>query len=231
MPKPSEIIDMAASCMNDSAQEVYTDAAVLPYLNMAMRELQELFQLNNIPVTDAMPDFVLDVAPNISRIAFTGTIPTLPTDLKEIRQMWESDDGTNVFIPMTRKDFIPHNLEGITRNSFIIWSWISDEVRLLPCQVAKDIKLDYIRNLFALPILIGSIDVNIPIEGAFSFLGYRTASLAALYIGENKGRSDELDGDAGGALDRSLGISAKSRQQITTRRRPFMASFKRRRIW
>src|SRR5258706_1115059 len=161
MPKPSEVIDMAASLMNDSAQAIYTDAAVLPYLNMAMDELQELFQLNNIPVTDSQSG-ILDVGVGIDRIAFTGTVPALPPDLREIRQMWESDDGTSVFIPMTRKDFIPHNLEGITRNSFIIWTWISDEVKLLPCLVAKDLKFDYIRKLFNLPIQIGSVDVNIP---------------------------------------------------------------------
>ena len=228
MPKPSEIIGMAASLMNDTAQSIYTDATVLPYLNMAMDELQELFQLNNIPVTDTTSG-ILDVTAGVSRIAFINTNPTLPPDLKEIREMWESDDGTNIFIPMSRKDFIPHNLEGVTRNSFGIWAWNSDEVKLLPCLGNKDLKLDYIRKLFNLPVLIGSIDVDIPIEGAKSFLGYRTGSLCAEFIGENKTRAQSLDGDATFALDRSLGISAKSRQSITTRRRPFMASFKRRR--
>ena len=43
MPKPSEIIDMVASLQNDTAQSDYTDAAVLPYMNMALRDLQEKF--------------------------------------------------------------------------------------------------------------------------------------------------------------------------------------------
>ena len=38
---------MAASLQNDTAQSDYTDNAVLPYVNMAMNELQELFEQNN----------------------------------------------------------------------------------------------------------------------------------------------------------------------------------------
>ena len=54
MPKPSEIVSSVASLMNDTAQTLYTNAAVLPYLNLALDDLQEIFQHNNVPVTNEM---------------------------------------------------------------------------------------------------------------------------------------------------------------------------------
>lgn len=230
MSKPSEIIDMSASLMNDSAQELYTDAACLPYLNMALDELQELYELNNIPVTDSISG-VLDVPISTSRIAYIGTLPTLPPDLIEIKELWESDDGTGQFIPMRKKGFIPHSLEGTERSSFGIWSWISNEIRLLPCTVPKDLKLDYIRTLFLTPLLITQVDIDIPIKGIKSYLGYRTGGLCAQFIGENQSRADKLNGFAVDALDRALGINVKGKQSITTRRRPFQAGWKARRVW
>ena len=228
--KPSEIIDMSASLMNDTAQSLYTDATCLPYLNMALDELQELYELNNIPITDAVSS-VLDVPIATIRIAYIGTLPTLPPDLIEIRQLWESDDGTDQFIPMAKKDFIPHNLEGIQRSSFGIWSWIGNEIRLLPCVTIKNLKLDYIRTLFLTPLLITQIEIDIPIKGIKSYLGYRTGALCAEFIGENKTRADDLNGFATMALDRALGINVKGKQAMTIRRKPFMASFKARRTW
>jgi len=221
---------MVASLQNDTAQQLYTDAACLPYLNMALDELQELYELNNIPVTDVVSG-VLDVPIAATRIAYIGTLPTLPPDLIEIRQLWESDDGTSTFIPMAKKDFIPHNLEGTDRSSFGIWSWIGNEIRLLPCVTPKDLKLDYIRTLFLTPLLMTQIEIDIPIKGIKSYLGYRTGALCAEFIGENKTRADSLNVDATMALDRALGINVKGKQAITTRRRPFMASFKARRQW
>ena len=214
--------------MNDTAQEVYTDAACLPYLNMALNELQELYQLNNIPVTNETSG-VLDVPIGTTRIAYIGTLPTLPPGLIEIRQMWESDDGTNRFIPVDKKEFIPHNLEQVQVSTFGIWAWIGNEIRLPSCNLVKDLKLDYIRKLFITPLDIAQINIDIPIEGITMFLGYRTAALCAWFIGENKERSDDLNDFSILALDRALGINVKGKQSIQVRRRPFMASYKARR--
>lgn len=220
---------MAASLQNDTAQSSYTDVACLPYLNIALDELQELYELNNIPVTDEV-SAILDVPKSTTRINYIGTLPVLPANLIEIRQVWESDDGTTTFTPMDKKDFIPHNLDGIERSSFGIWAWNGDEIKLPSCNVAKDLKLDYIRSIFATPILIGSINIDISIKGIKTFLGYRTGGLCAQFIGENKTRADELNGFATMALDRALGINVKGKQSITTRRRPFRSSLRTRRM-
>jgi len=224
MPTPAEVMDMSASLMNDTAQSVYTDAAQLPYLNMALRELQENFELNNIPVTNDT-SALLNVPLNTSRIAFTGTTPVLPSDLIEIQQIWESPEGENLFIPMTRKEFLPHDLENTTINQLLVWAWIEQEIKLIVANVDIDIKLDYVKSLFT-TILIGAIATDLPVLNSLSYLGYKTAALCSQFIGENPTRAGELNGLAMLALDRTMGISTKSRQAVTTRKRPFRAAYK-----
>lgn len=226
MPKPNEIMDMVGSLMNDTAQTVYTDAAVLPYLNMALDDLQEIFQQNNIPVTNDVSQ-IITVPAGITKIGF-GTTPALPSDLVEIQQLWERSEGVIPFIPMIRKEFIPHAHEDQEITQFLWWAWRDESINVIAATANNDLKIDYIQNIFNTPIAIGDIDVNIPIQNVKQYLGYATASLCAQFIGENETRSNQLDARATRALDRELGIPIKGKQSIVTRRRPFMASFRRR---
>jgi hypothetical protein len=219
-------MEMVASLQNDTARTVYTDAACLPYLNMALDELQELFEQNNIPVTNEVSSPVITIPIGTTTIGFTGGPPTLPATLIEIRQLWESVSGQNKWIPVTQKEFLPHYLEGVPISQFQIWSWINQEIRLLPATIAIDLKLDYIKSIFATPIAIGAVGTNLPITNCKSYLGFRTAALCAHFIGENETRAIELNKFADSALDRTLGIGTKGKQGIMIRRRPFRAGYK-----
>src|SRR5690606_40230352 len=55
---------------------------------------------------------------------------------------------TTLFRSMTRKDFLPHNLEGVETNRFIYYVWQAQQIRFLPSNQDNDIKIDYIRQLF-----------------------------------------------------------------------------------
>jgi len=221
---------MVSSLQNDTAQSVYNNVACLPYLNMALDELQELFEENNVPVTNET-SAVINAPAGTTAIGF-ATVVALPANLIEIRQLWESPEGLDQFLPMTKKDFIPHYLENNTTISqFLIWAWMNQEIRLIAADADNDLKLDYIQSIFATPILIADIDVDIPIKNIKSYLGYKTAALCSMFIGENPERASSLDGQAGTALQRTLGISTKGRQSILTRRRPFRASFKTRSVF
>lgn len=224
MPTPAAIIDMAASLMNDTAQTVYTDAACLPYLNMALAQLQEEMEMNNIPNTNETSALINLVA-GTAAVGFLTT-PPLPVGLIEIQRLWESPEGQNQWIPMTRKDFLPHYLQDVRTPQFIFWAWIGEQIRLLPANQDNDIKLDYVGRLYALPIAIGAINTDLPVINSLSYLGYKTAALCAMFIGENPTRAAALEGEAYVALSRTLGISNKGRQAITTRRRPFRSAFK-----
>lgn len=227
MPTPAEILDMTASLMNDTKKSKFTHKATLPYFNMSLRALQEEFELNNIPATDEV-SAAIPVDANISRIAATGTIPVYPSNLIEIRQLWESPRGLNQWTPMDRKDFISHYLENNTQISqFIIWAWIDNEIKLIPADANNDLKLDYIKSLFStITDFNFDTDLGVKYRTIFNYLGFKTAAYCSMFIGENPTRAVALNDEANSSLVKSLGISIKGQQTIGVRRRPFMAGYR-----
>jgi hypothetical protein len=227
MPKPSEIITTVASLMNDYTQSVYVNAACLPFLNLALDELQEIYELNDIPVTNET-SAAITIPAGVNRIGF-DTVPAFPSDLIEIRQLWESPSGLQHWTPVDKRDTLPHYLENTTLISqFLIWVLEQGRVKFIPANSDVDLKIDYIASLFNTPILIKDINVNLPFTNIKTYLEYKTAALCAMFIAENESRALALDSLTGTALSRALGIPIKGMQSIVTRRRPFRASFKRR---
>jgi hypothetical protein len=227
MAKPSDIIATVSTLMNDFAQTKYTNTVVLPYLNLALDELQETFELNGIPITNET-SAAITIPAGVNEIGF-ATNPALPSDLIEIQELWESPTGLNNWTPMTKKDFIPHYLEDNTTISmFLIWCLDTGNISLIAANSVIDLKIDYTANMFNTPILIGNVGVDLPFTNVKTYLGYKTAALCALFIAENESRAQALDSLGMTALNRSTGIPIKGMQSITTRRRPFRASYKRR---
>lgn len=225
MPRPSEIITASAALMNDAAQTLYTNAATLPYLNMALDILQELYELNGIPTTNST-SAAITVPAGIKKVGF-DTVPALPSDLIEIQQLWESGQGLNQWIPMTKRDFLPHYLEDNQLISqFIIWSWKHQAITVIPANQPNDLKIDYTASIFNTPVLIGNINVNLPFTNIKTFLEFETAALCAYFVAENETRFSALNSFAADALTRALGIPIKGMQTIITRRRPFRYNLK-----
>jgi hypothetical protein len=226
-PTPADVMDMAASLMNDTAQSVYTDAKILPYLNMALDELQEVFQYNNIPVTNEV-SLVLTVKSGVDRIGF-GTTPSLPGNLVEIQRLWERSTGTDgPWIPVVKRDFVPRSLEDENITQFLVWAWVKQEIRFIPATADNDLKLDYIADIFNTPIKIGDIAVPLNVINVKQYLGFQTAALTAMFVAENETRAQKLESLAFLALERELGIPIKGRQAIVTRRQPFRGNYRRR---
>lgn len=218
----------SAALLNDVARTVYTYAAQIPYLSIALQELEEYYELNNIPSTDQL-SAVIQVNAGVTEIAFnaagTAADPKLPDDLIEPQKLWERTRDINPFVPMARVDALPQSMVGIQISQFQIYVWEANELRFFPAVANNDIKLEYIRNLFTLPTDENSI---INVVNGKTFLEYRNAALCAEFIGENKTRADDLNVYAGLAIDRSTGIGTKGRQATITRRRPFRSNYKRR---
>lgn len=205
-------MDKSASLMNDTLKTVYSYTAQLPYLNMALSELEEHFQLNNIPVTDETSVIITVPAGATEICAFDGigsdgVSPTYPQDLVEIQSIQERVTGsTDRF------------------TGFGGWTWEGQKIKFPAFTTAKELRLDYIKAIF--PEITNHAAV-IGVINAKTFLFYRTAALCTMFIGENKSRSDELNNFAMMALDRVTGIGTKAKQGKNTRRRPFMAHYKR----
>jgi len=225
----AQVMDKAAALMNDAAKTTYTYIAQAPYLNMAFDELQESFELNNIPITNqttasiAVPIGVTQ----IDAIEAAGVgIVTYPVDLVEIQQLFERLAGTgDSFIPMVQREFLPHATDVSPGQTLQYWIWQDQKIKFAGAVTPREVKLDYIKTLFPTELVGSSI---IGVINARSFLYYRTAALCAQFIGENENRASDLNHFAELALDRVTGIGVKGKQSIVTRRRPFMSSYKRR---
>lgn len=220
------VMDISASLMNDTARSVYTYAAQIPYLQLALQELQEIFQLHNVPVTENV-SAVIPMTAGDTEIIYNGGVgvPTLPSDMVEPAQLWETGSGQGQYIPMTKRQYLPHYLQGVEINQFQFYTWQTQKIKVLPATANIDIKIDYIRELFSTPIVNESSIINV--INAKTFLEFRTAGLCAEFIERNQTSADSLNGYAILGLERATGISVKGTQNIMTRRRPFRAGYKR----
>lgn len=233
MPKPSDIIGVVSGLMNDFSQSQYTNDVCLPFFNLSLDELQEIFEQNSIPVTNETSSSITILSPTnpaqiVSQIGF-DTNPALPSDLIEIQQLWESPTGLNQWTEVIKHEFLPNYYKDGTRTSqFLMWAWDKGRIKLISANQNNDLKIDYTANMFNTPILIKDIDVNLPFTNVKTYLEYKTAALCAMFIAENESRAQALDNLAGTALNRALGIPIKGMQSIVTRRRPFRYSFKHR---
>ncbi len=223
-----QVMNKAAVLMNDSARTVYTYLAQIGYLQIALQELREFFELNDIPVTQLVSP-VIQINAGITEIVYnatgTPTNPKLPDDFVEPAQLWERARGIDPFVPMTRRDYLPHSMEGVLTSQFVYFVWQNQKITVLPANQNNDIKIDYVRELFQ-----AVVDENstINVVNAATFLEYRTAALMAEFIERNKTSADGLNAFAVLGLDRVTGIGVKSKQTISTRRRPFRAGYKKR---
>jgi hypothetical protein len=222
-----DVFTIAAGLLNDQQQDVYTNEALTPMLQLAIQELQEFFELNNIPITNNT-SAVIEVDAGVESMGFVGdtAAPNLPSDLVEIQQLWYSQRDQNNWFPMTKRDYLPHYLETVDINPLTYWAWYRERINFLPAIADSDVKMDYIQTLFN-DIVDENSQLNL-INGR-TVLEYRTAALAAEFIGENKTRADSLNEKAVPAIERLTGISIKGQQSIPTRRRPFRQSYKMRR--
>jgi len=222
----STVLDQVAVLLNDPIKGTYTYTVTIPYLQMSLQELREHFEQNDIPVTRKTGSPIVTMQIGQTTIVFNGVgIPTLPSDLVEPSQLWECPTGTNQWIPMTKRDYLPHYLEDIQSEQFIYYVWIDQQIRFLAAVQNNDIKIDYIKQLFTTVV---DQNTQINIINATTFLEYRTASLCAEFIERNLSSAQGLNSYALLGLDRVTGIGVKGRQNIMTRRRPFRAGYKKR---
>lgn len=224
----ANIFDRVAALLNDSNLQIFTYAAQLPYLNVAIDELAEEMEQNNVEATTTKSS-TLTITTGTTVISATST-PAYPSDLINIQTIWEKLSGsdTESYAQLTKVEFLPPYLQPV--DSLIFWTWQEQEIRFVGATSDRDVMLQYIARTLNQVTQVDGSDI-ITLINAQSFLSYRTAALCANYIGENATRSTELNTFAQAALNRFLNIDAKGRQVISTRRRPFRARFKSWSLW
>lgn len=220
------VMNKAAALMNDPSRSIYTYTVQVPFLQTAMQELQEFYALHSLPVTENV-SAVIQVDAGVTEIGYDGGVsePELPDDMLEPSQLWERTRDIDPFTPMTRRDYLPHYMEGVETNQFIFYVFQDQLIKLLPSNQDNDIKIDYVKQLFT-EITDNTSTINI--VGARTYLEFRTAALLAEFIESNDANATKHNGYASLAMDRATGISVKGKQTIMTRRRPFRSGYKRR---
>jgi len=222
-----QVMDASAVLLNDKALSVFTYTDQIPFLNIALDELQEELELNNVPTTNKTAA-VITILTGITGIGGGGGNPDLPPNTVEPINLFERVTGsTYTFMQMTKVDFLPVNQ--VPTAFLLFWSWEGDTIHFVPggATGSVDVQIHYVKSIFK-DIATETDQINW--DRAKTFLTYRNAALCAEFIGENLERATELNGFAGLALNRALGIATKGRQSISTRRRPFMSSWRARRI-
>jgi len=143
----STVMNGAAALLNDPNKTKYTFAVQLPYLNLAVQELQEEFELNSIS-TVQITSAVIQINAGVTVIPYNGagtpTNPSLPNDMVEPAQLWERNRDIDPFIPMTKLQYLPHNMEGVEINQFVYYTWNEQEIEVMPSNMNNDIKIDYV---------------------------------------------------------------------------------------
>lgn len=218
----ADVMDLTAATLNDVAKSVFTYTAQLPYLNMALDQLQQEMESNNVSFTNAS-ESAITVPAGITSIGGSGA-PTLPIDVVEIQQLWERVSGTSLsYMLMKRVDFLP--LNDFPTSYFGVWSYDDQIIHLPQATTDIDVKIQYIRS--RLGIITDSTN-PIPLINSKLYLVYKTGSLCAQFIGENEERAKDLSDKADNALYLFLNINTKGRQSQPVRHRPFRAGYKNR---
>lgn len=221
-----DIFTQAAALLNDQGlanngvPSLFTPAAQMAYLNMALAELRETLQQYNVQLTNNVDTSIVVLA-GVKVV----TQQELPNDLIEIQNLQERDNGQTDedWDDMQRCEFLP----GFTvqTTSLVYWTYQNQELRFIGATSDRQLLLKYIAD--KLPKIVDPADV-INLINAQSFLNYRTASLCSEFIGENQTRAQSLNEAAQASLDRFLQINVKGKQVFPARRRPFLAGYRNR---
>lgn len=228
MITPAQVMQLAASDMNDTARTNYTNEALLPYFNMAVEELFQVMEENNIPITNKSSAAITCPA-GITEIPYYSTTqpePLLPADLIEIEKIWESNDGGTNWTQLQQVDTIDPNIAyNQNISSFGMYKWMGTHIQVPQSTTDILLRIDYIRRIITIPMTIEQIGIPLPTQ-AILFLAHKTAALCAMLSAQNETRAGACAELASQALERELNIPTKGRQTIATRRRPFRMNYK-----
>ena len=207
----SVIITEAQVLLNDSSGALYPTATLLPFVKKAWRELQNRFiKLGRLPSSRVR-------ATPITITALVTEYPagSIPTDFLEPLDLEERAVGSSdLYTPMVQRDWEP-NLEQSPSLQF--WTWRDDVIKFLGATADRSVRLYYAKFF----TVIADATTALPIPYAQTFLAARTAALASFYIGANSSRSNELNSDAGEALEEIVGIQVSHMQGMTFKRKPY----------
>lgn len=208
-------LDSARTYLNDVGKQIWTDAALLPFLKEAHKDLLMVLWLNGIPV-------IKEKSASINVTAVSGVTLSLPSDLLEPISLKErTQSSTEEWIDMSEVDFEPDSLT--QELTLKIWCWREEAINFVGATTNRSVLLRYWKS-FAVLTAAGD---SLGFIQAENFLGPQTAAYAAGSIG-NLTLAGELlwqqgvkVGVAGSRLDMIIRANVKGMQNLPARRIPY----------
>lgn len=219
--KVGDIYTGARALLNDQENASFTDAVQKEYFKIAFDKLRMECEENDIPFVLFTTDTGITIDAGVKDIG-GPTGPALPNHLIEVLQCWEIPAGTNNdYMLMRRMQFLPKT--SVLTAYLEVWTWQNEYIHFLGANGDIQVKLDYIASNLQ---DTAEPNARIRLTNSMNYLKFYTAALVAQFAGENETRASLLSGLATDALDQMINIKVKSAQGESTRRRPFMATYK-----
>lgn len=216
----SKILDRAAFFLNDVNRSYFTNSVLMNPFMVAYDDLREFLVDNNISLMNETTA-AYDISTSQTDIG-GPTGPPLPTDFMAPYAVWEKLKGSNDdYTIMEPKNFLPKTETLVPALRY--WQYSNQYIKFIGATTDRNVKIDYIANNL---LVAEDPEAMVSAFNCQSFLAYRTAALAAKYLGENESRSAELNADAGRSIENIVNMDVKSKQNIITRRRPFNQSYR-----
>lgn len=206
--------------LNDTAQQIWTNTVLAPYLGEAFRDLLLILWLNGLPVIREKAAIITVPAGTLSLGSITPS-SKLPSDIFEPIWLKERSAGSSEdWQGMTETDFEPDWSQDTTLR---YWTWRKEDIRFVGATTDRDVNLQYYR---APTIPVASGDA-LGFLFAEMFLSPQTAGYAAGSVGNTTLAKELLyiqgvnQGIAGSKLDMLLRANVKGQQNLPARRIPY----------
>jgi len=176
MALASVALAQARTLLNDDTSSVWSDAALIPKLQIAHQELQmALWEVGSPAVRKESG--LLAVVASASVVDMSGTTPAQPTDMLTPTKIYEYTVGSVYVGEMTEVFYLP--LDIAVSGALTYWCWRKEKILFLGCSVDRKVKIQY-RKLITVPTVAGS---DLGLSFAELYLGPRAAALAAGAVG------------------------------------------------
>lgn len=207
----------ARTYLNDQNSQIWSNAALLPYLVEAFNDMIESLTLYEVPLIKEK-SVVISVPVSTSIPQLLNSMAGFPTDFIEPIKLKERATGSTnpedfESGRMIECEFLP-NLQ--QQESLRYWCWQQQNVLIIGATTARDVLLYYIGGL-SVPIAANS---SLGFTYAEHFLGPKTAAYAAGSVG-NSTLAQEANQVAQDKLDNLLMIATKNQQNLPARRIPY----------
>lgn len=220
--KVGDIFNGVRAILNDQDNAVYTNAVQLEYFKLAYEEIRQACEDHNIPITNKT-SAAITIEAGITDIG-GPTGPALPEDLIEVLECWEvAADTSSDYMLMRRLQFLPKT--SVLTSYLEVYQWAGQYIHFLGANGDIQVKIDYVAT--GMPDITDENSL-IKLKNAINFLKFKTAAIICVAIDQNTEAAEIWNGAAINAYDTLMSILIKNSQGIQTRRRPFLAAYKRR---